>query len=414
VKVELNTAALKSALKSLAKIKGEFISEDILVKAVRDRVILSKSSTDIALNIKIYGKSEEEGIINLPSGVVDIIKKIKDDSLVLTENSITAGKKLIQLHGVVELDQSKEEAFKGDLLFRTTERELHKMLEVKYAVAQDETRPILTGICFNKYETCALDGYRISVRRGDYDSEAKFVLNKNTVNILDSLLNPEVNNECIEVYGDEKLENIRFSMGDIELIGKTMPGEFINYKSIIPEEHNVISSLDAKDLKEELDFLSGFKTNLLKLNFKEDKLTLLTNQCREDYDEVASKEKTMELQVKAHNDYKEKYDTWASKKAKSEKNKKEFKQKCPEEKCIKPQKVYSLMPISDIKIEVKCTTEFHGCEDFNIAVNPKYFIESIKTYNDKVELRMTSRVSPIVITSDGKNLELVLPVRVLD
>lgn len=411
MRVKLSVQKLKDALKALSKIKGKLVFDDIFIKTIGDITILSKSDMDTTLTISLEGISEENGQIVLPSEIVDMIKKLKDDYLTLTDECIKAGNKIIKLQDVQK--NFTEETFRGDLLFTTAEKELHRMLEVKYAMAQDDVRPILKGIYFNGNETCALDGVRMSVRKGKYESNAKFVLNKNTVELLDSLLNNKSDDDVI-VYGDEKLENIKFEIGNIEIIGKTLPGEFINYKSIIPDEHNYISSINLDNLKKELDFLSGIKTNYLKLNFTEDKLTLLTSQCKEVYDKEASEKKTKFLQETAYEEYKQKYNEWAAKKAKAEKAKKLFKLKPPKEKLIKPQKVYKYVPVAEIKAEVTCITEHMRDTEFTIAVNPKYLIEGVKTYSDKVEFRMTSKVSPIVVTQDGENLELILPIRVLD
>jgi len=216
------------------------------------------------------------------------------------------------------------------------------------------------------------------------------------------------------VYMDEKKENVKFEIDNVEIIGKILQGEFINYKNIIPEEHYYVSTIEMDKLKTELDFIAGIKTKHLQLNFTPDKLTLLTSQCRDEYDKQASELKTKELQLEAHNDYKEKYNIWSNKKVKAEKNKKEFKLKCPEEKNIKTQKLHYLVPIAEIKIELDCDTKFanRSKTEFGIAVNPKYLPECLKTYTNKVEFRMSASVNPIVITQDGHNLEMVLPIRI--
>jgi hypothetical protein len=153
----------------------------------------------------------------------------------------------------------------------------------------------------------------------------------------------------------------------------------------------------------------------MKLNFTEDKLLLITNQCKEQFDRAASYKKTEELQGLEHKAYMEKYNEWAKKKTVAEKKKKTFKTKEPQEKTIRPQKVYELIPVAEIKIEVDCSTKFKFSEsEFQIACNSKYFIEGLETYKDCIELKMSSSVSPIVITEDNENLELILPIRIIN
>ena len=89
----------------------------------------------------------------------------------------------------------------------------------------------------------------------------------------------------------------------------------------------------------------------------------------------------------------------------------------PQRKFAKFKKMYDLVPVNDIKSEIKAKNELDRCdkeEDFRIAYNPFYMIEALKLYKNEemVELRMTKPVSPIVITNDiNRGLELVLPVR---
>lgn len=382
MKVKLCTREVKNTLKILSKISG-----DTKVKVIENIVILTKWNSDTLLSMKLEGYSEKNGKLVLPEDSIDLIKRLKDDYFTLTGKFIQSGNKTIKLKNVQE--DYTEESYNYELLFTTTERELYRLLEVRYAMAKDDVRPILKGVFFNGNETCALDGYRMSVRKGDYESSAAFVLNKNTAELLSSLLDSEAESEVL-VYGDEKLENIRFAMRNREIIGKTLIGEFINYKSIIPDGYNYLATVNADKLKEELSFLNGIKINILKLNFTKNKLTLLTSQCKKVYDEKASRELTEALRKQAH-----------------ERSKEEV---------VKPQRINSLVPISDIKIEVDCYTKLPSKDEdsFNIAVNPRYLIDGVKTYSDDVEFRMTSSVSPIVVTNDGYNLELILPVRFLN
>jgi len=413
MKVELGVCSLKESLKSLSKIKCNLFMTDIVAKPTGNIITFSKSNEDTTMNISLECRSNEYERFVIPIGIAELIKKIKNGWLTFEDDCINTGNKIIKFSAIGP--SQPEKLFTGELLFTTTQKELHRMLEVKYAMMQDNNRPILCGIFFKDNETCAVDGYRISVRKGNYESNAKFVLNKNTVEILANMLDCKSDNE-VNVYIDEQQEYIKFEIGSIEIIGKILQGEFINYKNIIPEEHYYISTVEMDKLKTELEFIGGIKTKLLRLNFTHDKVTLLTSQCKEEYDKQASEIKTKKLQLEAHNDYKEKYNIWSTKKSKAEKNKKEFKLKCPEEKNIKTQKLYYLLPIAEIKIELDCDTKFYDISktEFEIAVNSKYLPECLKTYNDKVEFRMSSRVNPIVITQDGYNLEMVLPIRVRD
>lgn len=403
MKADIRISSLAKALKVLSKIKS-----DIFIDVTGDIVTLIKSIEETTVKTFIDAHSYENGQMILPIETAELIKKLKDGQLALSNSEISTSNKTIRFDEIM-IAENFTDNLTWEEAFQTTEKEIHRMLEVKYAVAQDETRPVLCGVYFNSSETCALDGYRLSLRKGNYNSNKSFVVNKNTIEILDSILDAGVNRKVTVYCTDEK---VKFSIGsDVEIIGNTLAGEFIKYRSIIPDEYNCISKMNLKNLKEELNFLSNIKTNYLKLGFTKDKIIITADQCREEYDETASKKRTQMLQEEANKAYKEKYNNWAEKKAKAESKKKPFKTKCPVEKIIRPQKVYNLIPVAEITSKVDCNTKY-DLETFDINVNYKYLNEALKTYADDAEFKMRSCVSPIVITNDDENLELVLPLRV--
>lgn len=407
MKIELNTATLKNALKLLARVKD--VSR-ILVKVVGNITTLSKSNADTTVNVSIEGYSLENGCILLPIEIADMVKNLREPYLTISDDALTCERKIVRFNS--EIPTGGVEEFHGNLAFSTSEKELHRMLEIKYAMGKDDLRPILCGIAFKGNEMCAMNNYTLALRVGEHESASgAFVVNKNTIEILQAVLNPK-SEEKVNVYVDGKVESVKFEMRGTEVIGRIIPGEFMNYKQIIPDEFRYISEFKAEDLKEELDYIKTIKTNHLNIKFEEKQLTITTNQCKEELDAEASNLRTKELKVKADNDYKEKYKAWADKKSIAEKKNKPFNQKCPEEKTIKPQKVYKLVPLSEIKITLPCQTELKGESEFNIVVNKEYLREVLSTYTGRVYMKMNTHVSPIIITKDDKNLDLILPIRI--
>lgn len=409
MKIQVYNSDLIKALKIVSKLNTDAVS----IEASGESICLIREDKDTTIAVLFDGEIIEEGNITIPTQVADLLKNLKNDYLLITESEIHSGAKVIKYR---EDNHEPVTAVctESDLIteaFTTTEEELHRMLEVKYAAAEDQIRPILAGVCFNGNETCALDGYRMSVRRGEYSSIASFVVNRNTVKVLDSILDIKLNRTIRVLQGKD---NVKFIIGGIEVTGKILHGEYFKYKSIIPDEYYNKAAINLEKYKDDINFLSSIKSKYVKLNFTENKLSLKADQCIEEFDEAASQAKTIKLQNSAKLDYKEKYIKWVAKKNKAEKENKEFNIKCPEEKKVRPQKVYELVPTSNISIDIDCLTEFKFDKEFNIAVNSNYLVEAIKNYSDKVEFRMSSTVGPVVITNDGENLELVLPIRILE
>lgn len=400
MKIDFNTRNLQRSLKILSKIGND----DVLVDGYKSELIKQDSNTTIKIDIS--GVVKEGGRSIIPAAVIPLIQKLKFWETDVFDDEVQSGNKVIKF-------RSEELAYKSNEEPRTpkfsiTQKELHELLEIKYAIAQDDIRPVLTGVYFGNGETAALDGFRLAVRKGSFQSDTAFIINKDSIKVLNAIISPD-SNKRVDVYYDNY--SIMFEIiGDgIKVICKCIEGDFIKYKSIIPEEFTYTAVINSDKLVNELNFVDN--KGIIKLHFCEDKLTLIQQQCKEVYDDEASRVLTQELQEEKHKEYIEKYNIWVAKKAKAEKNKKAFKQKCPNEKHVRMQKVLKNVSAAEVKSEIDC--EFNYRDEFKIAFNAKYFSEAVKQYSGNINLWMTSNVSPIVIKNDTKT-ELVLPVRILE
>ena len=406
MKSQIGTNEFKNMLKVMDKIKPRELNcfLDLIVQSIDDRTKFIKTNNETTIVYTIRNYIEENGTLALPLDSAGLIKKLKENSFTLTEGKIKTDKKEISF---TEQNNVSINTYDNiDKIFSITQKELLRMLEVSYAVAQDEIRPVLAGVCFDKNNTCSLDGYRMSVRvSNEYSNDCTFVVNKNSIEILKSILKD--NDNIVNVYHDMK-DVVKFEIDNIVIIAKCIEGEFIKYNSIIPEEYRNKVTIKPEELKEELEFMKSVdKRNYVENIIAEDKLVLKCSQCKEKYNEDESYKELDRRQRELDSNYKVKHDKWI-------KNGKKARE--PQRKIAKFRKVYDLVPTNDIKSELKIESKLYKFDldngKFKIAYNPVYMLDAMKLYNDKVELRMTNKVSPIVVTNDGYNVELVLPVRI--
>lgn len=412
MKLRIDTQILKDGFKILSKVLTTVKENQIAVSVTSSNVIVERSNGKTDIRVLLKAQDTENGKVILTNRTVDLIKKLNDYELVLIDSKIVTQSKTVEHSTIAGTIKYLSEASK--LAFTTTENELHRMLQVKYAMAQDDSRPTLAGVYFNMAETCAFDCYRLSLRKGSYISNSKFIVNEDTIKILDSILNVKKDRD-IQVYYNKSEEVATFIIGDeIIVTGITIPGEFFNYKSIIPKEYSCISKINLNELRNEMRSTDGIKTNYMKLNFTEDRLVMLINQYKEELDKEASRDKTNELQVRNHNEYKRRYKAWVSRKAVAENNKTEILQKCPKERMISPQIVYRILLIDPIKSELDCCTEFqYGDTMLDITCNTNHIHQALRFHIGKtIEFKMSTSFDPIVIPTD-EGLELIIPSRTL-
>jgi DNA polymerase-3 subunit beta len=370
MKCEVSTYQFNKAIAKLEKVNTKKLTlpilESILITADADQQTLTLSRTNLSttVNIKLDITVIEPGEILLPDTTTKLISKIKDDYILISDESITAGKKNLKFVGADIEQYPTVESNINEQQFQVTEKELYRMLEVKYACAKDETRPILTGICFDNNRTIALDAYRLSVRESEqYNSRLnKVVVSKDLYETLYKLLDKK-SDSIVTVYTDinpddvrneynnvVNIHKMRFQFNDIEIIGKTIEGDFINYKQIIPEDFATkVTVNNIKQLNDELSFANELKTEKTLLV----RLTMNENES---------------LKLHADNCY------------------------------------------NSVDSEVDADVEGKSIQ---MAFNNQFLVEALKYYDDKVIMKTMTNISPMIVTADDKNLELILPVRMM-
>ena len=107
--------------------------------------------------------------------------------------------------------------------------------KVLFAVATDDSRPILKGVKFEVSESSvklvALDGYRLSIANGEIEhstSEFTFVVPARCLSEISKMLEGD---EIVKVYIHSN--NLMLSMGDTVVITRLLEGQFINYQQIL-------------------------------------------------------------------------------------------------------------------------------------------------------------------------------------
>ncbi len=154
-----------------------------------------------------------------------------------------------------------------------------------FAVAVDETRPILTGCLFELEEDAlkviALDGFRFAMRKYDFEEGVRY--------LPASMIAPgKMLNDLSRILADEGDVNViigknhaMFDMGNTRVIARLLEGEFINYRQIIPQGQKIHIKTERAALEECLDRASlmarAGKNNLVRMNISDDQMVITSN-----------------------------------------------------------------------------------------------------------------------------------------
>jgi len=264
------------------------VLNNILLSVKGNKMFISSTNLEISTNIHIGAKIESDGEITVPAKVInEIISNLnpgqinletKEESIKIICNdfeSTIQGMNSSDFPVVPKkLEQIDISIPKEDLVA--------SLSQVLFAVSNDETRPILTGvliICQKKDLTLvSTDGFRLSQRKIKADLKEKTsttILPKSVLSELTRL--PNEGN--IDINFDQKNNQVVFRLDNIILSSRTLEGEFPDYKKIIPQEFVVKVLTDKEDLLRAVKLASIFardSANIIKINVGKNNLEIVS------------------------------------------------------------------------------------------------------------------------------------------
>ncbi|MGI6189509.1 MAG: DNA polymerase III subunit beta [Clostridiales bacterium] len=268
------------------------ILEGFLIEAKENMLRLVGTDLDL-ITIQTYIPAEiiEEGSAVIPSRVFgDIIRKLPEADITLElqerfQIDIKCQNTFITIQGLDPDEYPEIEQVEGSKPIQIQQDIFKSMIQQSiFAVASDETRPILTGalveIQNGSISMICLDGYRLALRKEIlpevYDNISMIVPGK-ALNEISRILTDDETNVTISVGG----KHIIFDIGHTKIISRLLEGEFVNYKQIIPQEYKTRVKLDTLLLHQSIERASlmaqELENNLIKLNVQDDRLTITSN-----------------------------------------------------------------------------------------------------------------------------------------
>ena len=337
------------------------ILEGIYIKADSNGLTLIGSDMDLSIETKVEAQVENEGSIVIDSKIFgEIIRKLPDTnvSIEILENDtvqITCEKSVFNVVYMNPDEYPELPKVDQDKKVKVPQNILRNMIKsTSFAIAQDETRPILQGVLFElkdkKLNLVALDGYRLAIKSEflDNDFDVEVVIPGKTLNEVSKIM--EDSDDEVEITFTNN--HILFNLNSTKIISRLLEGNFVNYNSLLPQEYKILINLDREELQNGIERASLMakegNTNLIKLEILEDTMVITSNS-----------------------------------------------------------------QLGKVREEVAINLQG---EPMQIAFNSKYLLDVLKSMEDNsVLLEMTSSVTPCVIKGkdDNSYKYLVLPVRLI-
>ena len=252
--------ALKSTIKAL---------EGVLITISQGQATLTAYDLLEGITTVISSEGMDEGkFIIQPKLLIAIIAKLptEDINFVVDDNSMTINSGKVNFSLPV---QSAEEypnipTFENSNAITLQQDTLKSMImQTVYCVAQNDTKPILTGELFeitdNQLNVVAIDGYRLAVRTEPITAEnIKTVIPASALNKVAGIL---TTGECSLAICDK---HAIFKIGEYTIFTRLLEGEFHNYKQSIPTANTIEVIADSKLLIDSLERCNLLTTERIK------------------------------------------------------------------------------------------------------------------------------------------------------
>lgn len=287
---------------------------NLLIKTEDGRLKISASNLETGINLYLGAKISNEGSFTIPAKILTeyvnslpkdkVVLELKENLLNINCLSYCASFNGLPATEFPEIPSLKKAEAEIDSLVLT-----QAIKEVAFAAANDEGRPVLTGILLsfktNQITLVATDGYRLSVKKiknkEDFRDKIKdktIIIPAKTFMELAKLpqeikINEKSNKEKISLGLTEKGNQIIFHYQEVDLVTRLIDGQFPDYEKIIPRKFLTRITLSIEEFIKAVKVASIFardSANIIKLKIENNQLIVSANA-----PQVGKNQTTMEV-----------------------------------------------------------------------------------------------------------------------
>lgn len=265
-------ASAKSALPVL---------ENILLSAEKGKLTLSATDLETGITTVVGAKTEEVGALTVPARLlVGLISNLPPGKVTLTAEkeilSIEAEGVSSKINGL-SAEEFPTFTVEGKELFAIKATELKRAIDqVSFAAAQDESRPILTGILLHlsggELVLTGVDGFRLAEKKLKVS-----VLEKPEAAELSLVIPARGLAEVARLIGGGEVRvlipepaQLLFKTEEFSVFTQSLEGEFPDYEQIIPTNFETKLIFEKEELAKAVQLTSVFSdrgTSVIKLSY---------------------------------------------------------------------------------------------------------------------------------------------------
>ena len=245
------------------------VLSNVLLQTDKGRLKLQATDLETGVTTWVGAKISEEGAVTVPAKVFsrlisnlphgEISLEIKKQTLYLFAQDVES-----EFNGLSAEEFPELPEFSREGSFTLRGRDLKEGIEgVVFAAAQDEGRPILTGILLEskgkELTLAGVDGFRLAERKLRFDEELpslRLVVPARTLRELALILGK--GGDKVGVFRAESENQILFEVDDVCFSSQLLEGEFPNYREVVPKEFSTRFKLPREEFLKAVQLASLF------------------------------------------------------------------------------------------------------------------------------------------------------------
>lgn len=294
MKIKVSSAALFARLTSINRVLNSKNSFPILdcylfeTQGQHMSITASDSETTLVTGVELIECDQDARFCIKAKTIQDSLKEISDQPITLTVNLDTMEIRGEYQNGKFNIVGERADEYPATSLLADDARRFEIAQNVLlsginqsiFATADDEIRPVMTGIYFDftpeNLVFVGTDGRKL-VRKKDYsvhsDEQVGFILPKKPATLLKGLLQKGDGNATLAFT--DKMAQV--TTPEFTLTCRLIDGRYPNYNSVIPQNNPYRATIDRTALISTLKRVLVFSSQssaLIKLAFKQNQLTV--------------------------------------------------------------------------------------------------------------------------------------------
>ena len=287
--------ALNIVTRALSSRPVQPILECVLIQGSDDGLQMSASDGSLSIQTRLDATIAEGGSAALPGKLLaDMARRFPAGELEIRTDSTCAaelrcGRSHVRMAGQNPMEYPDVAEVREGTSVEIPCRRLRDMISrVVFSIATDESRQILTGclleITADEARLVALDGFRLAMQAlkqpfalPDGQSMLRLVIPGRVMSEISRIL-PDSEDPCRMTFDRGHLTA---SFAGTTITTVLLAGEYIDYRRILPPSFATNTLIDRVSIQNAIDraslMASVGKNNLVRLSFRDDRLTVTSN-----------------------------------------------------------------------------------------------------------------------------------------